>query len=38
LALWRHALSGTATLRPLANTVASSPSEEVEIHSFAVGS
>jgi hypoxanthine-DNA glycosylase len=38
LALWRHALIGTATLRPLANAAASSPSEQVEIHSFAVGS
>jgi double-stranded uracil-DNA glycosylase len=38
LALWRNALSGAATLRPLGNTVASSPSEEVEIHSYAVGS
>jgi hypoxanthine-DNA glycosylase len=38
LAVWRNALSGAATLRPLGNTVASSSSEEVEIHSFAVGS
>jgi hypoxanthine-DNA glycosylase len=38
LSLWRNALSGTATLRSLGNTAATSPSEEVEIHSFAVGS
>jgi TDG/mug DNA glycosylase family protein len=38
LALWRNALSGATTLRPLATTSASSPSEEIEIHSFAVGS
>ncbi len=38
LALWRSALAGTATLRPLENSVASNPSEEVEAHSFAVGS
>jgi TDG/mug DNA glycosylase family protein len=38
LALWRSALTGTAAMRPLGNTVASSPSEEVEIHSYAVGS
>ena len=38
LALWRNALTGAATLRPLGNTLASSPSEEVEVHSFAVGS
>jgi double-stranded uracil-DNA glycosylase len=38
LALWRNALTGTATLRRLGNTGASRPSEEVEIHSFAVGS
>ena len=38
LALWRSALTGAATLRPLGKPVASSPSEEIEIHSFAVGS
>lgn len=38
LKLWRDALSGTATLRSLGNTLASDPSEEVETHSFAVGS
>ena len=38
LALWRSALTGAATLLPLGNTAASSASEEVEVHSFAVGS
>ena len=38
LARWRKALTGTATLRPLGNTGDSRPPEEVEIHSFAVGS
>jgi TDG/mug DNA glycosylase family protein len=38
LALWRNALSGAATLRRSGNIPASSPSEEVEIHSFVVGS
>ena len=38
LFLWRSALSGGATMQPLGIAAASGPSEEIETHSFAVGS